>query len=134
MLAQSLPGNDACCQLNRADEAAALYSCAGTSVSECSASLFSSGSGKVVPRSHGWNWSRYQGELTLPDSPVTILAMVADASERSAVKRSLGPKLTPMASIVVESPPAGCAPLPVAVPSSQLRYGCPPKRGCSISM
>ena len=36
-----------------------------------------------------------------------MLAMVAEASERSAVKRSLGPKLALMASIVVGSPPAG---------------------------
>ena len=55
-------------------------------------SWLSTGKGRVVPASQGWNWSRKYGLSGTSDWPVVMLAKVAAGLERSAVKRSLGPK------------------------------------------
>src|SRR6516165_5834171 len=51
------------------------------------------GMGKVVPLYQAGHWSRNQGLAGLPDSPSTRLRVELSRLERSAVKRSEGPKV-----------------------------------------
>ena len=53
--------------------------------------------------------------------------------ERSAVKRSLGPKWRPAALMVVASPPLGWRPVPVATPSMVLMGEWLPKMAWAMS-
>src|ERR1700735_4021728 len=89
---------------------------------------------KVVPWSQGWNWSRNEGLAGLPDSPVGMLAWGLSGSGGWGVKRSLGPKWRPAALTVVESPPLGWKPEPVATPSMVLMGLWLPKMGGAMSV
>ncbi len=79
------------------------------------------GRGKVVPWYQAGHWSMNQGLMGLADSPRTRLRVLWSRSERSAVKRSEGPKLRPTCLTVTSSPLWGWTPVPVGTPMRRWR-------------
>src|SRR5271154_120218 len=68
------------------------------------------GRGNVVPWYQAGHWSMNQALKGLEDSPRTRFRVLWSRSERSAVKRSEGPKLRPTCLTVTSSPLWGCRP------------------------
>ena len=74
-----------------------------------------------------------QGLAGLPDWPRTRLRVEWSRSERSAVKRSEGPKVRPTCLTVVASPLWGWGPVPVGMPTMRWSRADCEKSGCSMS-
>ena len=62
------------------------------------------GRGKVVPLYQAGHWSMNQGLSGLADSPKTRLRVLWSRLDKSAVKRSEGPKVRPTCLTVTSSP------------------------------